>query len=496
MQTIIKRRKFLFGSVALIGSCARYSGSNEKVAQIPSMAKQMQVPSAPPMPEHTALLDDLQKRTFDFFWETTNPMTGLTPDRWPAPSASSIAGVGFGFVVLTIGVNRGYIKREQAAQRTLTTLRFLWSLKQGPEPRGNGGYKGFFYHFLDTKTGARLAECELSTIDTSLLVAGALFAADYFNLENNAETEIRDLVKRIYERIDWKWAQYDGRRISMGWHPETQSLIKDKTGQWNGYNEGMIVYILALGSPTFPVAPDAWAAWCETYPEHWGSYAGYEHLIFPPHFGHQYSHIFVDFRGIKDEYMRQKGIDYFENSRRATYAQRAYGYLNPLQYKGYSENIWGITACDGPYNGKLPFKGRQQQFVTYSGRGAAIWGAKDTYDDGTIAPTGAIASMPFAPEIVIPSMVEMHRIYGAQIYQKYGFVDAFNPSFEYDVPTPDGKVIKDFGWVASNYLAIDQGPIIIGIENYRNDFVGKFARNNAIIRRGLIRAGFSGGYLG
>lgn len=489
------RRNFLLGTASFLAACSSSGSGSAIISTNPSKLSQKPVPPVPAMPEHAALLDDLQRRTFNFFWETTNPETGLTPDRWPAPSASSIAGVGFGFVVLTVGVNRGYITRAAAAERTLNTLRFLWSLKQGPEPRGNGGYKGFFYHFLDTKTGDRLAQCELSTIDTALLIAGALFAADYFNADNSTEREIRDLANKLYERIDWKWAQHDGRRISMGWHPETQSLIKDKTGQWNGYNEGMIVYVLALGSPTHPADPDAWTAWCETYPDHWGSYAGYEHLIFPPHFGHQYSHIFVDFRGIKDEYMRGRGFDYFENSRRATYSQRAYGFYNPLEYRGYSENIWGITACDGPYNGKLPYKGRQQQFVTYAGRGAAIIGDKDTYDDGTIAPTGAIASMPFAPEIVIPSMVEFHNLYGHQIYKEYGFVDAFNPSFEYDVPTPDGKVIKDFGWVARDYLAIDQGPIVIGIENYRNDFVWKFARNNAILKRGLKRAGFTGGYL-
>ena len=229
-------------------------------------------------------------------------------------------------------------------------------------------------------------------------------------------------VDAIYWRIDWKWAQVRGALISMGWSPEKGHIPYD----WAGYNEAMLVVLLALGSPTHPVGESAWNAWSDSYRGAWGRFMGYEHLSFAPLFGHQYSHAWIDFRGIQDATMRERGIDYFENTRRAVYAQRAYAIANPKGFYEYGANIWGFTACDGP--GKLREFDRDNRFrhyLDYSARGA---GRTATIDDGTIAPTAALSSLPFAPEIVIPAVEEMHARYGKYIYSQYGFVDSFNRS--------------------------------------------------------------------
>ncbi|HTE56125.1 MAG TPA: glucoamylase family protein [Kofleriaceae bacterium] len=431
------------------------------------------------------VVDDLEERTFRFFWETANPDNGLVPDRFPTPSFSSIAAIGFGLTAYGVGVERGYVSREEARDRVLTTLRFLDKAPSGPDPAGMTGYKGFFYHFLDMKTGKRFKDVELSTVDTTLLLGGVLFAQSYFDQDDPAEAEIRSLAEEIYGRVDWPWAQTRPPAISMGWKPESGFLAYD----WVGYNEAMLVYILALGSPTHPVEPAAWTAWSANYDKSWRESYGQEHLHFPPLFGHQYSQVWVDFRGIKDPYMQQHGIDYFENSRRATLAQRAYAAANPDGWKGYSEDIWGLTACDGPGDLEHEYGGKRRVFRGYSARGMA------SYDDGTLAPTAAASSIAFAPEIAIPAMVEMRRLYGEQIYSTYGFVDAFNPSFDFDVPVTSGRVVRGFGWVDEDYLGIDQGPIVAMIENHRSELVWKVMQKNPHIRLGLTRAGFSGGWL-
>ena len=470
----MKRRDFLLLSTCFAASCAQIEKTLPKIEN-----------------GDDDILNDIKRRTFDFFWQTTNPETGLTPDRWPSPSASSIAGVGMALTSYVIGVENKYITRDQAKTRTINTLKFLYSLKQGPEPRGNAGFKGFFYHFLDTKTGERLANCELSTIDTALLMAGVLFAGDYYSNDDDIEAEIRNLAKKLFDRIDWQWATNNREILSMGWHPETGFINSD----WNGYSEAMILYIMAIGAQNNALSPASWNAWCKTYDGSWGEYENIKHLIFPPHFGHQYSHSWIDFRNIKDAAMEKYGIDYFENSRRATYAQRTYAINNPKKWRGYSQNIWGITACDGPHDIELEYMGQKRRFISYAGRGAGIKGNENTYDDGTIAPTAAAASIAFAPEIVIPAIKEMKAKYGQYIYEKYGFLDSFNPSFEYNIKPQHGKIIKGFGWVDGDYLAIDQGPIIIMIENHQSNFVWNLMKNNTILRRGLVASGFKGGYL-
>lgn len=436
------------------------------------------------------VFDDIERRTFDFFWETANADNGLVPDRWPYDEPfSSIAAVGFALTAYPIGVERGWITRAQARERTLATLRFFAAAPQGGDVQGDTGHHGFFYHFLHLQQGDRYSNwVEVSSVDSSLLLAGMLFAQSWFDEDQAQEREIRELVETIYRRVDWTWMQRRGELISMGWTPERGFIDYD----WRGYNEAMIVYLLALGSPTHPVQPSAWTAWTQTYAESWGEFGGQQHLGFGPMFGHQYSQVWIDFRGIQDAWMRGKGIDYFENSRRATLAQRAYAVANPRGFTGYGENEWGLTASDGPGGYHQLYNGGMRTYRGYSARGA---GSKDFFDDGTLAPTALGGSLPFAPEIVVPAIEHLHAEHGEYIYGRYGFFDAFNRSFVYDLNTKPGRVIPGFGWVAHQWLGIDQGPILLMAQNHRNGRVWEVMKRNAHLRRGLQRAGFRGGWL-
>ncbi len=428
----------------------------------------------------TAFLDSLQRDTFAFFWETANPQNGLVPDRAPTPSFCSIAAVGFGLTSYLVGVGRGYVTRAQAAERTLATLRFFANAPQSDQPTGVAGYHGFFYHFLDMKTGKRFKQVELSTIDTVLLLGGVLSCQTYFDGKNPTETEIRALADRIYRRVDWTWFQTRKPVLSMGWHPESGFIKSD----WTGYNEAMLLYVLALGSPTHPIGPEAWTAWTQGY--QWAEFYGQSHINFDPLFGHQYSHVWLDFRGIQDAYTKEKNLDYAENSRRATYANRAYCVANPGKWQDYGPAIWGLTACDGPKDTTVA--GRQ--FFSYRARGAA---AQQIVDDGTLAPTAAGGSLAFAPEICLPALRAMKAKYGEKLYGKYGFRDAFNPNYRYPSAYANGPTTQ--GWFDVDCLGIDQGPILLMAENARTGFVWELMKRNPYIRRGLQRAGFTGGWL-
>ncbi|MCW4460191.1 Tat pathway signal protein [Sphingomonas sp. BT-65] len=456
-----------------------------------------------PAPGEAAFSEDLTRRTFDYFWETTSRERCLAPDRWPSNPFSSIAATGFALTAFGIGAERGYVTREAAAVRTRDCLRFYWNAPQGEAAAGFTGHKGFFYHFLKNADGTRHANTELSTVDTSLFLGGALFAQSYFDRDDAVEAEIRDLAEKIYRRVDWAWAQRsrtgtqarnlaNSPAIAMGWKPGTGWLTHD----WVGYNEGMLVYVLALGSPTHPVGKEAWdKGWAAELEKDWGSYYGQEHLQFEPLFGHQYSHVWVDFRGIRDAFMAGKGIDYFENSRRATLAQRAYGADNPDKWTGYSNSIWGWTASDGPTasGSGREVNGVARKFTGYAARGVS---ATRVVDDGTIVPTAAGGSIPFAPEVTIPALMAMRTTQGERLYARYGFKDAFNPSFTFaDVGSRSGTVDPVRGWVANDYLGIDQGPILAMMENHRSGLVWKVMRKNPHIVRGLKRIGFKGGWL-
>lgn len=471
---MLDRRQILLGGATLVSACS--NASSHLLSPLPGRT------SSP-----LDLVDDIEQRTFRFFWEQANPSNGLMPDRWPTPSFSSIAATGFALTALPIGVERGWITRAQARTRTLATLRFFWNAPQGPAPSGVTGYKGFFYHFLDMQSGLRFAQTELSSIDTTLLLGGALFAAQWFDRAD--EAEIRDLAHKIYARCDWRWFQQHDtqKRVSMGWHPESGFIARP----WYGYTEGLLLYILALGAPDFSLDFDAYLGWCSTYPNSWRGEGPARHLAFGPHFAHQYTQCWVDMRGIRDATMRVEGFDYFENSRRATYAQRAYATKNPGAWTGYSKDVWGLTACDGPAD--MTIDGRQ--FHQYSARGPI--GFPDGLDDGTIAPTAAIASLPFAPEIVEPATHALYDRYGSAIYGRYGFLDSFNPSFTWrSAALKKGQITTVAGWVDSDYLGIDQGPILAMIENHKSGLVWERMRACPAIKTGLKRAGFTGGWVG
>jgi hypothetical protein len=451
-----------------------------------TVAPPSSLPAFTPTAAQVAFLDDLEERTFRWFWELADPHTGLVPDRWPTKAFASVAATGFGLTAYPIGVERGFVTREQARDRVLSTLRFLWQAPQGPQRSGVAGYKGFFYHFLVEDTGMRFETVELSTIDTTLLLGGVLVCGEYFDRDDAPEREIRKLARDLYERVEWDWVRPRPPRVGMGWKPEGGYLESD----WHGYDEAMLLYIMALGSPTHPVDPAAWEAWTSSY--RFLPWQGQEYVAFAPLFGHQYSHLFIDFRGIQDAYMRGKGLDYFENSRRATLAQRQWAIANPRGWEGLGADVWGVSACDGPADLRLPVHGEQRLFFTYAGRGV---GADFMNDDGTLTPTAAGGSVPFAPEVAIPALVAMRERYGEPLYARYGFLDAFNPTFRYDVPVHHGRVVPGVGWFDTDYLGIDQGPILGMVENYRSGLVWRLMRNNPDLRRGLERAGFRGGWL-
>jgi hypothetical protein len=440
-----------------------------------------------PTPPQAALLDTIGQRTFAWFWETTDPRTGLTPDRWPRRTFSSVAAIGFALTAYPIGAERGWISRAQAAERTLTTLRYLYTLPQGDAVRGVAGHQGFFYHFLEFDSGHRYRDVELSTIDTGLLLGGALFCQSYFTDTTAVETQIRAVADSLYRRVNWPWFVQRPSTLSMGWRPERGYIRSD----WTGYNEAMLLIMLGLGSPTYPLDDSAWSAWTSTY--RWNTVEGQPHLDFAPLFGHQYSHSWIDFRGIQDAFMRGRGIDYFENSRRATLSQQQYAIRNPMGWRGYSAEIWGLTASDGPFNGTMTIDGVERRFHTYWARGIST---REQNDDGTIAPTAALASIAFTPDVSVRAAVAMREQFNGIAWGRYGFLDAFNPTLRVaPAALQHGHVVEGYGWVDDDYLGIDQGPILVMLENWRTELVWKTMRRNPYIVRGLQRAGFRGGWL-
>ena len=479
------RQTLLLATAVTLPSCVTMAPAAPAPGPAPGVAVPFQ-----PSERQLALADTVAERTFRWFWETTDSATGLAHDRWPQRDFSSVASIGFALTAYPIGAERGWITRAQAARRTLVTLRYLWALPQGPGATDMGGHKGFFYHFLRYEDGRRFKDVELSTIDTSLLLGGALFAQNYYTGTDSTEVAIRATADSIYRRVDWRWAMARPPRVSMGWKPEIGFITAD----WKGYNEAMLLYILGLGSPTHPLDPAAWRAWSST--NNWRRYRGQAHVNFTPLFGHQYSHVWIDFRGIRDSFIATKGIDWFENSRRATLSQRQYAIDNPKRFTGYGKNVWGLTASDGPLDSVVTWQGKPLQVHTYWARGASAFDDADgdERDDGTIAPTAAVGSLPFAPEVVYPAMVEMRERYPA-IFTQYGFRDSFNPSMVMLPRVAMGRIEPGVGWVARDHLGIDQGPIIAMLENHRSALVWTTMRKNPYIVNGLRRAGFHGGWL-
>ena len=421
------------------------------------------------------MIQALQRKAFDYFVYESNQLNGLVVDKTQAGAPASIAAVGLALSSYPVGVERGFINRAQAIEQTLATLRFFRDSVQSTDPDATG-YKGFYYHFLDMVSGKRVWKCELSTIDTAILLAGMLTAAAYFSDSTDEEREIRMLADELYLRTDWNWAQNGGVTVTHGWKPESGFLPY----RWQGYDEALFLYLLGLGSPTHPLPKESYVQWTSTY--EWRKIYGHEFLYSGPLFTHQISHIWIDFRGIQDDYMRGKSIDYFENSRRATYVQQQYAIDNPAKFDGYGAKCWGITASDGPGPATRTIKGRERQFFGYVARGVPTGP-----DDGSIAPWAVVASIPFAPEIVLPALQYFEKL---KLREKdpYGFRATFNATFA-DRSDPSQW------WVSPFHYGLNQGPIVLMIENYRSGLLWRLMRQCPYLVTGLRRAGFCGGWL-
>ena len=422
--------------------------------------------------ETETLLDEFERAAVDYFRQTVNPANGLVADttrpHWPC----SIAVVGFALSVYPVAVERGWLARDQALGLSLAALRFFRDSDQRGT-RESTGYKGFYYHFLDMQSGRRTWRSELSMIDTALLIAGALTAGMYFDTETAQEAELREIVDQLYRRVDWRWSQHGHRTIMQGWKPESGFLHYG----WEGYSESIILYVLAMGSPTHPPDPDTYKAWTSTY--QWENLYDVEFLYGGPLFMHQFSHAWIDFRGLRDPFMRDKRSEYFENSRRAVLVQREYARRNPLEFIGYDEACWGLTACDGPYAGDANTITARRLF------GYAARGVPFGPDDGTLAGWAAVASLPFAPELVMTTARTMSRRY-PEMCSDHRYASSFNPG----LVDGDGKF-----WISRGHYGLDQGIVAMMIENHRSQLIWRLMRNCPYVVAGLRRAGFTGGWL-
>ena len=365
------------------------------------------------------------------------------------------------------------MKRESAVRCALATLRFFDASDQSGSPEATG-YRGFYYHFLDMRSGGRMWRSEVSLMDTALLIAGMLTARAYFDADSPDESELRRLAEALYRRVDWRWAQREKGAVTHGWKPECGFLNYG----WEGYSEAILLYVLGLGSPARPLTEESYPAWTVTY--QWENLYGHDFLYAGPLFIHQYSHAWIDFRGIQDDFMREKNCDYFENSRRATYVQREYARRNPRSFAGYAVDRWGLSAGDGPSANPRLVAGRHQAFYGYAARGVP-YGP----DDGTISGPSALSSLVFAPEIVLPALRSMAR-QGRSADDERIHSSGFNETVSEAGP---------LGWVSEGNFGLDEGMIVLMIENYRSGLLWRLSGANPWIRSGLRRAGFRGGWL-
>ena len=424
-------------------------------------------------PHDNTLLDSLQCSAFDYFLRAYNPRNGLVADTTRDGAPCSIAVIGFALSVYPVGIERGWMERGDAVNRILVTLRFLLASDQSGSARATG-YRGLYFHFLDMESGTRVWRSEVSLIDTGFLIAGVLTAGVYFDADTPAEIELRRLADALYCRVDWCWAQRNGGEVAHGWKPECGFLNYG----WEGYSEAILLYVLGLGSPTHALTEKSFTAWTVTY--QWENLYGYDYLYAGPLFIHQYSHAWIDFRGIRDAFMREKDSDYFQNSRRATQVHREYAIRNPGGFVGYGADCWGLSAGDGPTANRRRIAGRRQSFYGYAARGVP-YGA----DDGTICASSVVSSLVFAPELVLPAL--------RALWSRNGCNDAtfirasgFNPTVTEGGPN---------GWVSPGEFGLDQGMIVLMIENYRSGLPWRLGRANPFVRAGLRRAGFTGGWL-
>jgi hypothetical protein len=419
-----------------------------------------------------ALLERLQRGACNYFIEYANPSNGLVADTSRPGSPCSIAVVGFALSCYPIAVERGWMTRPAARARTLSTLQFFADSVQGGQADATG-YKGFYYHFLDMQRGHRVWQCELSLIDTALLLAGVLIAALYFD-RGAEEAPIRSLALELCARVDWPWALNADQTLAQGWRPESGFLHYG----WEGYNEAIILYILAIASATNPLPAKTFDHWRSSY--QWENLLGFDTLYSGPLFTHLFSHAWIDFRGIQDQFMREAGFDYFKNSQSAIAIQREYGARNPRGFVGYSRNLWGITAGDGPSSEDKILSPRDRRFYGYMARGVP-YGP----DDGTIAPWAMLATLPFAREAALDGTRHLLNTY-PQVCSNDRFSSGFNP----------GRLDAAESWLSQGWYGLDQGLLVMMIENYRSGLIWRLTRGSAMLQRGLRGAGFEGGWLG
>lgn len=365
--------------------------------------------------EDAALLTQIEKDTFQYFPRMSDKLTGLTKDTSRPGSPASIAATGFSLAAIAIGASHQWIPADWAEETLRKTMKTLLTKAQHE--------RGFFYHFLDTKSGRRVWQSEASSIDTALLVAGALVAGQYY-----PGTDIERMANSLYERVDWKWMMNGTDLICMGWKPETGFLPY----YWDTYNEQLILQALAVGSPTHSAGKVAWDTWLRLEDEYQGYNVVYSHS--GSLFTYQFPHAFIDFKDLDDA-----GINYFDNSVQATLANKKYSMSARAEHKAYTENSWGLSASVGP--------GGYKAYGSKPGEGA---------HDGTIAPYAAASSIIFTPEESVPALRFFYENYKANLYGHFGFKDAFN---------------LDKRWWADEYLGIDQGITLLMLENFLNDGV-------------------------
>jgi hypothetical protein len=438
------RRRFSRSTVTLLVAVSAVMPATNRVSgqTVPSIDLWSNAqPAAVLQPDDDELLDDMERTALNFFLEQSHPRTGLVRDRAradgsPSEGKASIAATGFALSAFVIGVRRGWLEREAALNRVRTVLRFLTA----EAPRQHG----FFYHFMEMDTGARAWKCELSAIDTGIFLANAILAREYFQ-----DPEVTLLVNRLFYDIDWSWFLNQGPTLAMGWHDE----VGFSRYRWDRYSEHMMLSFMGMGAQDHPLSPDYWRAWSRLPV---GTYAGYHYIQGAPLFIHQYTHAYVDFRGLRDAY-----ADYFRNSVLATHAQRQFCADLRSEFPSWGKWLWGISASD-------------------SATGYKAWGGPPRTTepnalDGTIVPCAAAGSVPFAPYETMMTLRHMRAVYGERIWKRYGFVDAFNP---------------ETGWVNPDVIGIDQGITIVQAENARSGFVWAVFMHAAETQRALARAGF------
>lgn len=421
------------------------------------------------------LLDDLQKRTFSYFLTYVSEHTGLIADTNKPGSPASIAVTGFGLGCYIAGIHRDLITRQEAAMRTQKILSFFYHAPQSNQPVSTG-YKGFYYHFLDMHTGLRAGNCELSTIDTAILICGILAARNYFTQENAIEDDIRQMADVIYNRVNWQWALNKKESFVHGWKPK-QGFLKYR---WNsGYSEAHILYILAIGSDSFPVDASCYTNWAAGF--EWVKIYEAEQFYAGPLFIHQSSQVWLHLHEIYDKQNRYRQTDYFTNSAVATNMQQKYAIHNPKNFNGYGKHIWGFTACDGPGPKRKMYNNRRQVFYDYKAR-AAPFGP----DDGTICPWAMITSLPFAPELVLDCLMQKNTAHPSLPKYFQNLESSYNLSF---------LTNEKQTWISLKQFGLNLGPAMIMIENYRSGLLWDIMKKSHIVINGLKRSGFTGGYL-